>query len=155
MSLQFTFQPQQVQNSTVQSNPQPNQLNPSEEYKNLSSKINTQLNSFDVQNPKGIVNQSLKNAVGLNFKKFNNSYSENLHNLNVDKIYLLSHNLRSNIDKNKIPQQNFDISRFKAPKFEQISNNILNKEKDLYREFVEKNGDIELNNLNNINNITF
>ena len=155
MSLQFTFQPQQVQNSTIQGNPQPNQLNPSEEYKNLSSKINTQLNSFDVQNPKGIINQSLKNAVGLNFKKFNNSYSENLHNLNVDKIYLLSHNLRSNIDKNKIPQQNFDISRFKAPKFEQISNNILNKEKDLYREFVEKNGDIELNNLNNINNITF
>ena len=139
-----------LQNNNIQ-----NQRNPDiEEYKNLSSQINKQLNSFDVQNPKGIIKQSVKNALGLNFDKFNNSYSRNLNNLGINKIYVLSHRLRSNIEKNKVPQQNYDFSKLNAQKFEQISNNILGREKDYYKEFIEINGDIELNDMNKINNLT-
>ena len=141
-------------NNIFQNNQDPNQRKREEEYKNLSAKINNQINSFDLENPKGLMKQSLKNALGLNFNNFKNNYSKNLHNLGVDKIYILSHNLRSNIEKNKVPQPNFDFSKFNARKFEQISNNILNKEKDFYKQFIEINGDIELNNLNNIDNIT-
>ena len=145
---------QQPQNILFQNNPNANQPNPEEEYKKLSSRINNQLRSFDVQNPKGIFNQSLKNTIGLDFNKFKNSYSKNLHDLSLDKIYILSHNLRSNLEKNNIPQPNFDFSKLNAPKFEQISNNILSKEKDYYKQLMDVNDDIELNNLDNINNIT-
>ena len=144
----------QGQNNILQNNLDPNQRKREEEYKNLSSKINNQINSLDLENPKGLIKQSLKNALGLNFNNFKNTYSKNLHNLGVEKIYFLSHNLRSNLEKNKIPQQNLDFSKFNARKFEQISNNILSKEKDFYKEFIDINGDIELNNLNNIENIT-
>ena len=144
----------QGQNNILQNNLDPNQRKREEEYKNLSSKINNQINSLDLENPKGLIKQSLKNALGLNFNNFKNTYSKNLHNLGVEKIYFLSHNLRSNLEKNKIPQQNLDFSKFNARKFEQISNNILSKEKDFYKEFIDINGDIELKNLNNIENIT-
>ena len=146
----------QPQSSIFNPNPnqQPNQRNQEEDYKLLSSRINNQLKSFDSENPKGIMKQSLKDALGLNFTNFNNSYSRNLHNFSVDKIYILSHNLRTNIEKNKIPQPNFDFSKINARKFEQISNNILGQEKDYFKQFIENNGDIGLNDLNNINNIT-
>ena len=130
------------------------QKNLEEEYKILSSKINTQMKAFDQDNPKGLVKQSLKNILGLNFNNFNNPYSRNLQNFSIDKIYVLSHNLRSNIEKNKIVQPNIDISKYNVPKFEQISNNILGREKDYYKKFIEVNGNIGLNDLNNINNIT-
>ena len=81
-------------------------------------------------------------------------YSRNLNNLGIDKIYLLAHNLRSNIEKNNDSQQNFDFSKLNARKFEQISNNILGREKDYFKEFIEINGDIELSDMNKINNIT-
>ena len=139
----------------IQNNPsfQP-QRNLDEEYKNLSLQINTKMQKLDRENPKGLVKQSLKNALGLNFNNFNNPYSRNLQNFDVEKIYFLSHNLRSNLEKNKIPQPNFDISKYNARKFEQISNNILGREKNYYKQFIEANGSIGLNDLNNINNIT-
>ena len=162
--MQFTFGPQQFQqqpqnqpqSSFLNPNqpPNPNQSNPEEDYKLLSSRINKQLKSFDSENPKGLIKQSLKDTLGLNFTNFNNSYSRNLHNFSVDKIYILSHNLRTNIEKNKIPQPNFDFSRINARKFEQISNNILGQEKDYYKQLIENNGEFGLNDLNNINNIT-
>ena len=152
------FNPTQIQNqpqSNIFNPNQPqNQGNLEEEYKNLSSRINNQIKSFDLENPKGLIKQSIKDTLGLNFTNFNNSYSRNMHNFGVDKIYILSHNLRTNIEKNKIPQPNFDFSKINARKFEQISNNILGQEKDYYKQFIENNGDIGLNDLNNINNIT-
>ena len=149
-------QPQNQPQSSIfnqnQNQPQ-NQRNPEEEYKLLSSRINNQIKSFDSENPKGLMKQSLKDVLGINFTNFNNSYSRNLHNFSLDKIYFLSHNLRANIEKDKIPQPNFDISKINR-RFEQISNNILGQEKDYYKQIIENNGDIGLNDLNNINNIT-
>ena len=98
----FNLNPNQPQNQPAQNQPQssifnpnpnqqPNQRNQEEDYKLLSSRINNQLKSFDSENPKGLMKQSLKDALGLNFTNFNNSYSRNLHNLGVDKIYILSH----------------------------------------------------------------
>ena len=147
-------QPQSQMNFFQNNNIQNQRNSIEEEYKNLTSQINKQIKSFDVKNPKGIIKQSMKNALGLNFNKFHNSYSRNLNNLGIDKIYLLAHNLRSNIEKNNDSQQNFDFSKLNARKFEQISNNILGREKDYYKEFIEINGDIELNDMNKINNIT-
>ena len=157
--MNFGFNPQppqqnQPQINIIPQNQSQNQRNPEEEYKNLSSRINNQLKSFEFENPKGLIKQSLKNTLGLNFSNFNNNYSRNIHNFGVDKIYILSHNLRSNLEKNKIPNPNFDFSKINAQKFEQISNNILSREKDIYKQFFEVNGDIGLNDLNNINNIT-
>ena len=155
----FGFNPQpsqqnQPQINIIPQNQSQNQRNTEEEFKNITSRINNQLKSFEFENPKGIIKQSLKNTLGLNFSNFNNTYSRNIHNFGVDKIYILSHNLRSNLEKNKIPQANFDFSKINAQKFEQISNNILSREKDIYKQFIEVNGDIGLNDLNNINNIT-
>ena len=147
-------QPQSQMNFFQNNNIQNQRNSIEEEYKNLTSQINKQIKSFDVKNPKGIIKQSMKNALGLNFNKFNNSYSRNLNNLGIDKIYLLAHNLRSNIEKNNDSQQNFDFSKLNARKFEQISNNILGREKDYFKEFIEINGDIELSDMNKINNIT-
>ena len=147
-------QPQSQMNFFQNNNIQNQRNSVEEEYKNLSSQINKQIKSFDIKNPKGIIKQSMKNALGLNFNKFNNSYSRNLNNLGIDKIYLLAHNLRSNIEKNNDSQQNFDFSKLNARKFEQISNNILGREKDYFKEFIEINGDIELSDMNKINNIT-
>ena len=147
-------QPQSQMNFFQNNNIQNQRNSIEEEYKNLTSQINKQIKSFDVKNPKGIIKQSMKNALGLNFDKFNNSYSRNLNNLGIDKIYLLAHNLRSNIEKNNDSQQNFDFSKLNARKFEQISNNILGREKDYFKEFIEINGDIELSDMNKINNIT-
>ena len=157
--MNFGFNPQPSQQNhpqinIISQNQSQNQRNIDEEFKNLTSRINNQLKSFEFENPKGIIKQSLKNTLGLNFSNFNNTYSRNIHNFGVDKIYILSHNLRSNLEKNKIPQQNFDFSKINAQKFEQISNNILSREKDIYKQFIEVNGDIGLNDLNNINNIT-
>ena len=121
-------QPQSQMNFFQNNNIQNQRNSIEEEYKNLTSQINKQIKSFDVKNPKGIIKQSMKNALGLNFNKFNNSYSRNLNNLGIDKIYLLAHNLRSNIEKNNDSQQNFDFSKLNARKFEQISNNILGRE---------------------------
>ena len=143
-------QPQRI---ILQINQNPNQARIEEEYKNISSRINENINSLDVENPKGIIKQSEKNTLGLYFNNFKNP-SQNAKNFGPDKIYILSRNLRTNLDKNNIHPQNFDFSKFNARKFEQISNNILSKEKDFYKEFIEINGDLELNNLNNINNIT-
>jgi hypothetical protein len=143
-------QPQRI---ILQNNQNPNQARIEEEYKNISSRINENINSLDVENPKGIIKQSEKNTLGLYFNNFKNP-SQNAKNFGPDKIYILSRNLRTNLDKNNIHPQNFDFSKFNARKFEQISNNILSKEKDFYKEFIEINGDLELNNLNNINNIT-
>ena len=147
-------QPQSQMNFFQNNNIQNQRNSIEEEYKNLTSQINKQIKSFDVKNPEGIIKQSMKNALGLNFNKFNNSYSRNLNNLGIDKIYLLAHNLRSNIEKNNDSQQNFDFSKLNARKFEQISNNILGREKDYFKEFIEINGDIELSDMNKINNIT-
>ena len=144
-------QPQRI---IAQSNLNPNQARNEEEYKNISSRIFENINSLNENNPKGIINQSLRNILGLNFNNFENSNSQKGPNFGIDKIYMLSHNLRSNLDKHNIRPQNLDLSKFNARKFEQISNNILGKEKDFYKQFIEINGDLELNNLNNISNIT-
>ena len=133
------------------------QLNAQDEKnQNLAKQINTQLNSFDLNNPKGLVKQTLKDCLGLNFKNFNNTYARNNHNFGPEKIYFLSHNLRTNFEKDKIIKSDFDefASKYNAPKFDQISNNFLSREKDYYKEFVEINGNIGINNLNNVHNIT-
>ena len=137
-----------------QNNPQQN--NQDQENHNLALKINTQLNTFDLNNPKGLVKQSLKNCLGLNFNNFNNTYTRNILNFGPEKIYFLTHNLRTNFEKDKKVPSPFDdlISKYNAAKFEQISNNFLSREKDYYKEFVEINGNIGINNLNNIHNIT-
>jgi len=101
--MNFGFNPQppqqnQPQINIIPQNQSQNQRNPEEEYKNLSSRINNQLKSFEFENPKGLIKQSLKNTLGLNFSNFNNNYSRNIHNFGVDKIYILSHNLRSNLE---------------------------------------------------------
>jgi hypothetical protein len=134
----------------------PLQNNQEQENKNIVIRINTNLKSFDEKDPQGIIKQSLNNCLGLNFKKFNNSYSRNTQNSAPEKLYFLSHNLRTNFEKDKKGHFNLDdlISKYNAQKFQQISNNILNQEKDYYKEFIEINGNIGINNLNIINNIS-
>ena len=134
----------------------PLQNNQDQENKNIVIRINTNLKSFDEKDPQGIIKQSLNNCLGLNFKKFNNSYSRNTQNSAPEKLYFLSHNLRTNFEKDKKGHFNLDdlISKYNAQKFQQISNNILNQEKDYYKEFIEINGNIGINNLNIINNIS-
>ena len=141
-------------NVQILNNPQPNAQEQGN--KNLALNI-AQPKSFDLNNPQGLVKQPLKNTLGLNFKNFNKSYtSRNIHNFGPEKIYFLTHNLRTNVEKKKKVQSNFEdyISKYNAAKFEQISSDFLSHEKDYYKEFVETNGNIGLNNLNNINNIT-
>ena len=110
----------------------PLQNNQDQENKNIVIRINTNLKSFDEKDPQGIIKQSLNNCLGLNFKKFNNSYSRNTQNSAPEKLYFLSHNLRTNFEKDKKGHFNLDdlISKYNAQKFQQISNNILNQEKD-------------------------
>lgn len=138
---------------------QPNnniQNNQDQENKNIVSKINTNLKSFDENDPQGIIKQNLNNCLGLNFKKFNNSYSRNTQNSAPEKLYFLSHNLRTNFEKEKKEPLNLDdiISKYNAQKFQQVSNNIMAHEKDYYREFIEINGNIGINILNVVNNIS-
>ena len=130
--------------------------NKEEENKLIAMKINNDINSIDVKNPQGLVKQSVKNALGLNFKNFNNSYARNVQISDPSKTYFLTHNLRTNLEKDKKDQLNTYefLSKYNAQKFEQISNQFLSKEKDYYQQFIELNGKIGIDNLNNINNIT-
>ena len=74
-------------------NPQNNPLqnNQDQENKNIVIKINSNIKSFDEKDPQGIIKQSLNNCLGLNFKKFNNTYSRNTQNSAPEKLYFLSH----------------------------------------------------------------
>ena len=124
--------------------------------KHLAIEINKKISSFDLNNRQGLVKQSLKSGLGLNFQNFNNSYVRNIQNFGPEKMYFLAHSLRTNLQNEKKDQFDFNdyISKYNAGKFEQISNNILGREKDYYKEFIEINGNIGINNFNNIQNIT-
>ena len=153
--MNFNFgQFQQPPNSNNQQNPLQNQKNYEDYFKKLSSNINNQIKSLDVKNPQGLNKQSLKNALGLNFTNFNNTFSNNSHHFDIPQLYMITHNMRLNLEKNKNPRQNYDYSKINAQKFEQISNNILGNEKDYYRSFIQKNGNFGANDLNDISNIT-
>lgn len=138
-----------------QNNP-PQNNNEEEEKKRLALKINNQLNTFDFKNPQGLIKQTLKNTLGLNFKNFNNSYARNVQVSDPAKTYFLTHNLRTNLEKDQTERIKVDdlLPKYNAQKFEQISNNYLNREKDYYQRFVEINGNISMSNISNINNIT-
>ena len=140
------------------SNPQnnQNQIIQEQEKRNLAIKINSNLKSFDKINPNGLIKENAKNGLGLNFKIFGNTYSRNSQISAPEKIYFLSHNLRSDFEKRKKEQINVEdfSAKYSLPKFEQISNNVLNREKDFYKEFIELNGNIEINDLNVVNNIS-
>ena len=151
----FNFRPQDQPNiQNQQNNPVPNIQD--QENQNILSKINRNLNSFDMRNPKGLIKQNLKNDMGLNFKMMGNTFSRNSQQTAPEKLYFLSHNLLSEIEKkNKQEFKYEDFSpKFNAQKFEQITNKILKREKDFYKDFVEINGNFEINDLNIVNNIT-
>ena len=137
-----------------QNNPLPNIQE--QQNQNILSKINNNLNSFDMRNPKGLIKQNVKNDMGLNFKFVGNNFSRNSQQVPIDKIYFLSHNLLSDIEKKNKDELKFEdyFSKFNAQKFEQVTNNILKREKDFYKDFVEINGNFEINDLNIVNNIT-
>lgn len=143
-------------NFNPQQNNPPQNNNDEEEKKRLALKINNQLNTFDFKNPQGLINQTIKNKLGLNFKNFNNSYARNVQVSDPAKTYFLTHNLRTNLEKDQTERIKVDdlLPKYNAQKFEQISNNYLNREKDYYQRFVEINGNISLSNISNINNIT-
>ena len=126
--------------------------------KALYEKINKDIKSFNMNDPEGLIKQSLKNSFGLNFKKFKNNFetNRNTQSLPTEKLYFLSHNLLSNFEKNKKEISNEDfLSKYNnAPKFEQVSYNILMREKDYYKDFIEVNGKIGINDLNIVNNIS-
>ena len=131
-------------------------INNEEQNKRLASNINNKVNSFDYKNPYGLIKQSIKNNLGLNFKNFNNSYARNVQVSDPTKTYFLTHNLRTNLEKDQTEIIKFDdlLPKYNAQKFEQISNNFLSREKDYYQRFVEINGNISMSNIDNINNIT-
>ena len=136
-----------------QNNPVPNIQD--QENQAMISKINLNLNSFDMRNPKGLIKQNVKNDIGLNFKIIGNNFSRNIQQPGPEKIYFLSHNLRSEFEKKNKNELKFEdyLPKFNAQKFEQITNNILKREKDFYKDFVEINGNFGINDLNIVNNI--
>ena len=138
-----------------QNNP-PQNSNEEEKKKTYAININSKLDSFDFKNPHGLIKQTIKNALGLNFKNFNNSYARNVQVSDPTKTYFLTHNLRTNLEKDQTSRIKVDdlLHKYNAQKFEQISNNFLSREKDYYQRFVEINGNISISNLSNINNIT-
>ena len=137
-----------------QNNPVPNIQD--QENQAMISKINLNLNSFDMRNPKGLIKQNVKNDIGLNFKIIGNNFSRNIQQPGPEKIYFLSHNLRSEFEKKNKNELKFEdyLPKFNAQKFEQITNNILKREKDFYKDFVEINGNFGINDLNIVNNIS-
>jgi len=138
-----------------QNNP-PQNSNEEEKKKTYALNINSKLDSFDFKNPHGLIKQTIKNTLGLNFKNFNNSYARNVQVSDPTKTYFLTHNLRTNLEKDQTSRIKVDdlLPKYNAQKFEQISNNFLSREKDYYQRFVEINGNISMSNLSNINNIT-
>ena len=139
--------------------PQQNFNNPNlnvkgEDNQEIISKINKSLKSIDFINPKGLIKQNVKNELGLNFKIFGNTFSRNIQVSPPENIYFLSHNLRSGLEKGQKEQITEDFySKYNVQKFEQLSRNLLNREKDFYREFVDLNGNIGINELNLENNL--
>ena len=125
-------------------------------FQDIISKINQNLKSIDMLNPKGLIQQNVKNDLGLNFKMFGNSLSRNTQISPPENIYFLTHNLRSGLEKAKKEPVNSEdfYSKYNMQKFEQISRNVLNREKDFYREFIDLNGSIGIKDLNLENNIT-
>ena len=143
------------QNLNIQPN-NPAQTTEDKENKIIIETINNNLNSIDMINPKGLIKQNVKNDLGLNFKIFGNTFLRETQISPPEKIYFLSHNLRSNFEKK--PKEEIKVenisSKYKAQNFEQISNNLLNKEKDFYRDFIDLNGNIGINDINVDNNIS-
>lgn len=123
----------------------------------FTQELNKKSSEFDFLNPRGFIKQSIKNIYGVDFQRHNNTYNRNTSNFNLDKLYFLTHNLRSNMEKNAKKINNSPIvniedinSKYNTQKFEQVFNNFLIKEKDYYREFEDKFGKIEYNNLKNV-----
>ena len=129
------------------------------ENRNEINQIKDNIKNIDEKNNLPIkIKQSIKASLGLNFKKFKNSFSNNISNFSPDKLYFLAINLKSRFEyknKNKMNIGEY-ISKYNAQKFELISNNILSKERDINREFIEENNILKnkIDNLSIINNIT-
>ena len=129
------------------------------ENRNEINQIKDNIKNIDEKNNLPIkIKQSIKASLGLNFKKFKNSFSNNISNFSPDKLYFLAINLKSRFEyknKNKMNIGEY-ISKYNAQKFELISNNILSKERDFKREFIEENNILKnkIDNLSIINNIT-
>ena len=137
-------------------NPLNNLQNNQEQDNKIYEKLNKDIKSLNKNDPQGLIKQTIKNTFGLNFQKFKNNFTNrNTQILPTEKLYFLSHNLLSGFEKNKKQISSEDVlSKNNGQKFEQVSNNILMREKDYYKEFIEVNGNIGLNDLNVINNIS-
>ena len=122
---------------------------------NIDIQLNSHLKKLKINNFLNSENQSIKKRLNLNFQKFKQSFSQNTKYLSPEKLYFLSVNKNSDFEeKNKNQPYDDDFRpKLNIPKFEQYSNYILSKERNIYKEFVEENGNIKRNDLNKINNL--
>ena len=120
---------------------------------NINIQLNSKLNILKKNTFPDLEKQSVKKRLNLNFQKFKQSFSQNTKNLSPEKLYFLSVNKNSDFEnKNKDqPYEGDFFSKLIMPKFEQFSNYILSKERNIYKEFIEETGNIKKNDLNKIN----
>ena len=147
----------QFQNQNRNQNPNPNQNNQDQQIINLASKINS-LNNFDFKNTKGLIKQSLKDTLGLNFRKINAKiFNTSNYNINsIEKLYFLSKNLRDDLENSSQNNQNnineyLTRTGYNPQKLDRVISNVMSHEKDYYTNFSQLSGN--LNNNNNSNEL--
>lgn len=153
----FSFgQPNQNQNQNQNQNLNQNQNNKDQQITNLATKINT-LNNFDFKNSQGLIKQSLKDALGLNFKKINSKvFNTSNYNINsIEKLYFLSKNLRDNLEQSSQNNQNnineyLTRTGYNPQKLDKIIYNTMNYEKDYFSNFSQLSGNLKNKNANEL-----